>query len=156
MKKMRKLVMNKKASDNVYFHPDFHIAMNMIIEYIENRYGKESVKDYLKQFARSYYRSLREKIKKRGLNPLKKYIEQLYRKEGGKIKIESTRNFLKVHIENCPALSHIGKKVPVAESFIETTKTVYETIVEKTGFVFEMPLYDKKTGRAILIFRKKQ
>lgn len=153
---MSKLVMDKRASDNVYFHPDFHIAMNLLIDYLEKNYGKKAIKEYLKQFSLAYFKPLKEKIKKKGLKPLKKYIEDLYKKEGGKIDLKFTKDLLVVKIKRCPAVMHIKKKVPVAESFFETTRTIYQTIVEETPFTFEMKSYDKKTGKTTLIFRRKK
>ncbi|MGB9643347.1 MAG: hypothetical protein ACP5JO_09340 [Candidatus Ratteibacteria bacterium] len=153
---MKKLVIRKKTSDNVYFHPDFHIVMNVGIKYLEKNYGDEVVKDYLRQFSRSYHKPLIGKIKKHGLKPLKRYIEQIYKKEGGKITSHFDKNTLKIKIEKCPAVPYMRKqKVSVAKSFVETTKTVYETIVEKTSYAFEMCNYDEKTGKATLIFRRK-
>lgn len=153
---MAKLVMRRKSTNNVYFHPDFHIATNIMLEYIETNYGKKGVKEYLRQFASTYYRPLKMKIKKYGLKAIKDYIEQLYRKENGKIELFSKENSLTVKVKKCPAVSHIRKKIPVTESFYETTKTVYETILQGTNFEFELTKYDKKTGKAILIFGRKK
>ncbi len=153
---MSKLVMKKTASENIYYHPDFHIATSMMIEYIEKKYGKKAVKNYLKQFAKAYYSPLKEKIRKNGLVALKRYIEKLYRKESGEIEIDYHPDQMQVKVKKCPAVSHIKKKgFKPAESFFETTKTVYETIVEGTGFDFEMKDYDKNTGKTNLIFRRK-
>ena len=153
--KMKKLVMRKKASENVYFHPDFHIAMNLSLKYVEENFGPDGVKEFLRQFANAYYKPLKEKIKKQGLLPLKKHIEQIYKKEGGKIEISFNKDMLKVFVKKCPAISHIKKNcVPVAKTFSETTKTVYSTLVEGTGYQFELAEYDNKTGKAILIFTK--
>ncbi|MCX7706297.1 MAG: hypothetical protein N2115_08610 [bacterium] len=153
---MNKLVMRKKAADNVYFHPDFHIAMNMMIDYIEKKYGKKAVTEYLEQFANAYYKPLKNKIKKNGLRALRSYIEQVYKKEGGNIKIDNKNKIMQVYIEKCPAISHIKKRTKVANSFVETTRTIYQTIVENTGYDFELKKYDSRTGKAILIFRRKQ
>ncbi|MCM8822629.1 MAG: hypothetical protein NC937_01250 [Candidatus Omnitrophica bacterium] len=154
---MNKLVMRRKASDNVYFHPQFHIAMNMIIDYIEKNFGKKAVREYLKQFAAACYKPLKEKIKKQGLKALAGYIEQLYRKEGAKVKIYRETDLLKVSIKKCPAVSYIRKKKqPVSRSFFETTKTIYETILESTDFEFKVDKYDRKTGGSVLIFRRKE
>lgn len=153
---MAKLVMRKRATDNVYFHPDFHIALNIMIEYIEKKFGKEGVKEYLRQFTNAYYKPLKQKIKRYGLKAIKGYLEQLYRKENGEIEILSEPESMTVKIKRCPAVSHIRKKMTVADSFCETTGTFYQTLLEKTDFEFELKKYDKKTGRSILIFRKKK
>jgi len=154
---MKKLLMKRKASDNIYFHPDFHSALNIAIDYLEKNHGKSAVKEYLQQFASSYYKPLTEKIKKQGLSALKKYIKDLYRKENGDIDIVYSKNAMTVSIKRCPAVFHIKKKGgKPAESFSETTKTVYETILEDTEYEFRMLNYDRNTGKAILEFKRKQ
>lgn len=59
---MTKEVMERKASDNKYLHKDFHNIMNLGIEYIHEKYGEESVREYLIQFASSYYAPLKSAI----------------------------------------------------------------------------------------------
>lgn len=146
----------KKASDNIYFHLDFHIAMNIVIDYLEKKYGISTVKEYLKEFA-SYYKNLKEKIKKKGFSALKKYIEQLYKKENGKIDIQYEKDAMIVSIKKCPAISHIRKMgYTPADSFFETTRTFYETILDSTDYKFEILNYNKKTGKVVFIFRKKR
>ncbi|MCM8789327.1 MAG: hypothetical protein NC907_06020 [Candidatus Omnitrophica bacterium] len=153
---MNRLVMRRKASDNVYFHPQFHIAMNMMIDYIEKNFGKEAVRVYLRQFASVYYKPLKEKIEKQGLKALTHYIEELYRKEGGKVKIFCDKNSLKVCVKKCPAVSYIKKKKQrLSRSFFETTRTIYETILEETDFEFKMDKYDRKTGSCVLFSGEK-
>ncbi len=149
--------MKKSASDNVYFHPDFHCAMNIVIDYLEKKYGKDAVKEYLRRFSATYYRPLTEKIKRKGLSALKQYIEQLYKKENGKIDILYKKDVMTVLIKRCPAISHIKKMgYTIARSFDETTKSVYPAILESTEYECEIPIYNKKTGKAVLIFRKKK
>ena len=52
------LVMERKASDNKYLHRDFHISADNGIEYVGKKYGDEGVKEFLSDFARSYFQLL--------------------------------------------------------------------------------------------------
>ncbi len=154
---MKKLIMKRKASDNIYFHPDFHCALNIALDYLEKNHGKSAVKEYLQQFASHYYKPLTEKIKKQGLSALKKYLKDLYRKENGDIDIVCSKDTMTVLIKRCPAVLHIKKKGgQPAKSFSETTKTVYETLLKDTEYEFKMLNYDKNTGKAILTFKRKK
>jgi hypothetical protein len=47
---MPKEVMRRKASDNDYLHRDFHLTLNMGIEYLREKFGDEAVGEYLEQF----------------------------------------------------------------------------------------------------------
>ena len=53
-----KQIMNRNAADNTYLHKDFHAALSTGISYLEERYGAEAVREYLHQFAISFYAPL--------------------------------------------------------------------------------------------------
>lgn len=38
---MPKEIMRRQASDNIYLHKDFHIALNYGIEYLFQHYGED-------------------------------------------------------------------------------------------------------------------
>jgi len=42
-------VMERKASDNKYLHKDFHIALNLLMTYLYDHFGKDALVNYLKQ-----------------------------------------------------------------------------------------------------------
>ena len=50
------MVMDKKSSDNEYFHPDFHSSMNMGIHYVGEHYGKDGVVEFLTRYANNVYK----------------------------------------------------------------------------------------------------
>ena len=51
---MPKEIMRRKAADNDYLHRDFHGALSEGLNYLEERFGPESVKEYLHRFTRDY------------------------------------------------------------------------------------------------------
>ena len=55
---MAKQVMDRKASDNKYLHKDFHVTLDIGIDYIGKHYGEDAVKEYLIRFADAYYRPM--------------------------------------------------------------------------------------------------
>ena len=44
---MVKQVIERKASDNEYLHKDFHCALSVGIEYLEQNYDEDAVRRYL-------------------------------------------------------------------------------------------------------------
>ena len=50
---MPRLEMRRKASDNEYLHKDFHIALNNALVYLDEKFGRSSVKEYLEVFCGS-------------------------------------------------------------------------------------------------------
>ena len=68
---MTKEIVRRNAADNAYLHKDFHGALSTGIAYLEQRYGAEAVRDFLRQFARAFYASLTQAINARGLMALR-------------------------------------------------------------------------------------
>lgn len=150
---MVKEIMDRRASDNVYLHKDFHGALNAGIEYLHEHYGADAVRDYLRQFTIVYYAPLISRMKNEGLSALKEHFEKIYEIEGGGIKISFSEDELVIDVKVCPAVLHIWSQgYPVARLFLETTKTVNEALCEGTPFTAELIEYDEKTGRSVQRF----
>ena len=147
--------MRRRAADNPYLHKDFHCALNSGIEYLHRYFGADSVRQYLRQFASSFYGPLTEDLKKRGLVALKEYFEKVYQLEGGKAHFDFFEDELKITVNACPAVTHLRKNsYPIAELFFETTRTVNETICEGTFFAAELLDYNPETGSGIQRFTR--
>ena len=150
---MAKEIMERRAADNEYLHKDFHGALSAGIDYLQNHYGAEAVRDYLRKFTRTYYGPLREKLGREGLSALKEHFEKLYEIEGGEVEIEFGADELVVRVESCPAVTHMranGHKV--ADLFEETTRTVNEALCEGSAFLAELVEYDRQSGRSVQRF----
>jgi hypothetical protein len=145
-----KKVMRRKASDNVYLHKDFHGALNQALIYLEENFGGDAVREYLYQFARTFYAPLTGEIKERGLDALKGHLERIYAVEGADFRIEFSPEELILRVAACPAVGYIRKMgLAVARHFDETTKTVNAAICEGTGYEFELLEYDPGSGRRV-------
>ena len=150
-------VMRRRASDNEYFHPDFHGALSAAIEYLDLRYGEQAVRDYLRRFTTCYYSPLRSALQKSGLAALKEHFEGLYQREGGKIDVTLSENELLITVRACPAVTHMRKRgYHVARLFHETTKTVNEALCEGTAFSAQLVQYDPQTGRSVVRFWRRR
>ena len=150
---MAKEVMDRKASDNEYLHKDFHISMNVGLEFVRENYGRDGVVEYLKTFSSHYYAPLTQGLKEQGLSVLRDYFQKIYEIEKADCKIEYSEDLMTVAIHECPALKHFKKmKVTPSSLYILTTLTVYETICEGTPFAFECLEYNCATGKSVLKF----
>ena len=150
---MPKERMDVRASDNEYLHKDFHWALSTGIEYLHTKYGEDAVIDYLKQFTRDFYKPLIEDIKVRGLQAIKEHYERIYRIEGGEVDFTSGLDELTMNVYASPAILHMrANNYPIARMFIETTRTVNETLCEGTDYTCNLLEYDEETGRCVLHF----
>jgi hypothetical protein len=149
-------VMRGRASDNPYFHPDFHGALSAGIGYLDSRYGADAVRRYLRQFALSHYAPLRKQLTERGLVALKEHFERVYDREGGKVEITLRADELLVKIEECPAVRHMRRRGHhVARLFGETTTSINKALCEGTPFSSQTLDYDDQTGAAVVRFRRR-
>jgi len=150
---MPKEVMVRSAADNAYLHKDFHGALSTGIEYIHNRYGEEAVREYLREFTRTYYAPLIAEIKERGLAALREHYEKIYALEGGEMTVSETPDELVLRVASSPAVMHMREHgYLVARLFHETVKTVNETLCEGTPFAAELVEYAPETGRSVQRF----
>ncbi|MBN1553888.1 MAG: hypothetical protein JXA11_04030 [Phycisphaerae bacterium] len=153
---MTKQILTRKASDNEYLHKDFHGALSVGVEYLRRRYGDDAVREYLRQFASSFYAPLKTALKERGLIAVKKHYENVYKIEGGKVEFSLSDDELILNVEACPAVTHMREKgYPVSELFHETSKSVNEAICEDSPFAFELVQYNPETGKSVQRFYRK-
>ena len=140
---MAVLRMERRASDNKHLHKDFHVLADQGIAFVGEKYVDNGVREYLYRFICAYYAPLIEAIKKRGLVALKEHIEKIYEIEEASdaVKLTLTEDELLVEIKYCPAVEFM-KSVSHTPSkwYIETTRTVNETIADKTNYGFELLL----------------
>lgn len=151
--------MVRKASDNKYLHKDFHNYMNLGLEYLREHYGDDAVREYLRQFANTFYAPLKEAMNKNGLSALEEHFKNIYQLEEAAEDItfeHPSPDELVLRIKRCPAIAHMRRScVAVSPLFYETTRTVNEAICEGTPFAFELISYNSEDGASLQRFYRK-
>lgn len=150
-------IMDRRASDNEYFHKDFHSSVNMGIDYLGEKYGKEVLTEYLHIYTEHIYGSVLQSIRDNGLKAIERFIREKYHKEKAEkiVNTELSENDLKVEIEYCPAIKHLkdtGREV--SKWYVYTTSAVMERLAAECGAKFELKEYDEDTGASKYIFNK--
>lgn len=154
---MSKQTMHRTASDNTYFHRDFHGALSASIDYLQDNYGEEAVRQYLRQFAKVYYAPLTASISSRGLVAIEEHFRKIYDLEGGTVRFDLSENELRIEVDACPAVSHMRRQgYPVARLYRETTDTVNQAICDGTPFAAELVQYEEQTGRSVQRFYRRE
>ncbi len=144
---MAKEIITRKASDNSYFHKDFHIAFNYALDYLYNNFGKQAVKEYLKQFAESYYSLLKKSLVEKGLLALKEHYENIFNIEDAEYNIELSSDEMNIHLLASPAVIYIKKNGhTVSPVFNETILTVNKEICNNTPYECEVTEYNFQNG----------
>ena len=144
-------IMDRKASENEYFHPDFHSSMNMGIHYVGENYGMESVREYLTRYTDNVYHKVVADTKERGLQAIADKIEDTYKKEKAAdvLTLAMEENQLKVSITHCPAVKHLKDTGRVVSKWYRyTTEIVMEVLAAAAGYKFTMDSYCEETGAA--------
>ncbi len=155
---MEKLVIDRRAADNKYLHKDFHMTIDISLDYVAEHFGENGVKDYLSTYSTAYYVPLVEKIKKEGLSALKDYFVSIYETEEASdaIAVSLKDNRLDVSTTYGPGIKHMKERQHTpSKYYIETTRTVYGTLAKNAGLDFVMDSYDAETGGAKFSFIKK-
>jgi hypothetical protein len=153
---MMKEIMHREAADNVYLHKDFHGALSCAIEYLHVHYGEEAVREYLHDFAASYYAPLHDDLCRRGLAALQEHFARIYASEGQPVEMTLATDELILRVPASPAIRHMHSKgYPVARMFAETVRTIITTICENTPFAAELREYDEDTGASLQRFYRR-
>jgi hypothetical protein len=155
---MGKQIMERKASDNKYLHKDFHLHLNLGIEYLHQHYGEAAVREYLKQFARAYYAPLKQELKEKGLTAVLEHNRNIYTLEEAidDVEFSINENELMIRVKKCPGVSHIRKSgMQLSPLYCELTRTVNEVLCEGTSYAFELLNYDSDTGASVQRFYRK-
>ena len=148
-------IMDRKASENEYFHRDFHSSLNMGIDYLGANYGEEAVKEYLATYAQNVYKSVLQKVKEAPFETISDFIRRTYIAEKASDALELIQNAdsLTVKIAYCPAVTHLtstGRKV--SSWFSMTTSVIMECLAKAGKLNFQMEQYEPATGAACYRF----
>ena len=144
-----------RASENEYFHRDFHSSMNMGIHYLGENYGFSAVDDYLRRYTGNVYTKEIADIAKRGVQAIADKICDTYEKEKtpDAAEILCDGKTLTVNVKYCPAVKHLKETGRVVSPWYRyTTETVMQVLAEKAGLTFTMESYDEQTGAARYTF----
>lgn len=151
-------VMDRKASDNEYFHRDFHSSLNMGVDYLGKKYGLDVLKGYLRRYTKNV---VMPQLVGKGepLSVIGAWIADTYKKEKAEedVRITLDRGTLTVKVSKCPAVTHLHDTGRVVSSWYRyTTETVMETVASECGLDFTMVAYDDNSGAAEYRFSEKK
>lgn len=130
---MAREVMRRRAGDNEYLHRDFHLALNMGLDYLKRHYGADAVGEYLRDFALAYYSPLTAALKRRGLVAMRDHLKRIYQVEKARVRLKLSRDELVLEVPACPAVSYMRKAgASVSPLYAETHSALYAAICEGT------------------------
>lgn len=156
---MEKLYIERKATDNKYLHKDFHVTADIGISYVGENYGDDAVKEYLTQYAKSFYKLLVDEVNVKGLKVLEENFKSVYIKEEWTefLHSELTEDTLKIKVDKCPAVTFM-KSIGHTPSkwYKETTYTTYKTLAEMCSFDFVVNYYNEEDGSTEFIFKRRK
>ena len=155
---MEKLHIERKAADNKYLHKDFHVTADVGITYVGENYGDNAVKEYLTQYALSFYKPLAEKVKKSGLKVLEENFINVYKKEEWTEYLHTnlSGDRLIIKIDKCPAVVFMKSTGHTPSKWYkETTYTVYRVLADMCDLDFFVKYYNEEDGSTEFGFIKR-
>ncbi len=150
-------IMDKKAGDNEYFHPDFHSSMNMGIHYLGENYGEDAVNEYLTRYTKNVYQRDIANIKANGISAIEQKILDTYKKEKAEDAVSTSveNGKLTVVVHYCPAVKHLKNTGRVVSEWYKyTTEAVMQVLANESGYQFKMEAYDAQNGSARYFFSR--
>lgn len=152
---MAKHIAEKHATDNRYFHQDFHINCDQGLRYLVQTFGIDALDEYLKLVAQRYFAPLVQNVRAGGLPVLREYFQTLYEKEEASdaLSMELEGRSLSVCLTYCPAVRYMREKAYTPSPYYRaTTDVLYRHIAEAAGLKFYMEYYEEGTGAARFSF----
>lgn len=151
-------IIDMKSEDNKYLHRDFHTSTDNALKYCGDKFGRDEVIKFLREYVRSFYAPKILEIKEKGLQSLKSMIEETYEKEEASslLHADISDGCLTVTVDKCPAIEYmrsLGQKP--SEYFIECTKTLYDEIAKESGLAFTLEYYNEMGGAKFLFKTQK-
>jgi len=150
-------IQDVRASDNEYFHRDFHSGMNNGCEYVGSKFGEEELVAYLTRYTKNVYKPVFAAIKEKGLKAIEEKILDTYALEKYPEAVKTTldENGLLVEVAFCPAVKHLrATGRDMSKWYPYSTTVVMESLAKAAGVTFVMDAYDHETGAARYRFVK--
>lgn len=139
-------IMDIKSEDNKYLHKDFHFHSDLAMKYLGEHFGRETVQDFVTQYAKRFYAPQIEDAKNRGLIAIKEWIEKIYETEEASelLNCRLLGDTLTVEIEHSPAIAHLRSTgCEPCEYYVEQTRTLYKAIADSIGVTFTLEYYQE-------------
>ena len=135
-------------------HKDFHGALSFGLQFLEERYGREGLDDFLEGLARTVYAPLVEALRTEGLPALERHWRTIFEIEAGGVAMRMEGDTLVLEVRRCPAIAHMHEhNYTVAEHFCDHTRIVNEAVCRAAGYEAEVD-YDQAAGRCVQRFRR--
>lgn len=135
-------------------HKDFHGALSYGIQFVDQNYGLEGLRDFLSGLAETVYKPLVEDVRRRGLEALRDHWQTVFALENGDVNLRMEDETLVLTVRACPAIGHMkAHGYAIAGRFCEHTRIVNEAVCRAAGYASDVE-YDQAAGRCVQRFRR--
>lgn len=147
-------VSHMKREGKKYLHRDFHLLGDNALKYCGDKFGDDTVRDFLVDYTKAFYAPQLALFREQGLPALEAWIRKLYETEEASevLHTELTDTQLTVTIDHSPVIAFMKTlNQSPSKYYIEETRTLYGTIAAECGFTFDL-LYYEENGATKFIF----
>lgn len=133
-------------------HKDFHGALSYGLQFLEDRYGQDALRDFLSGLADTVYQPLVQDLRQRGLQALQDHWSRIFSLEEGEFIVSMDGDTLVLQVQACPAVCHMRTHgYQVADHFCEHTRWLNEAVCRAAGYEANVE-YDQESGRCVQRF----
>lgn len=145
------LILDRRASDNEYFHQNFHAGMSNSIEYLGTFYGKDAVGDYTEKYMHHVYPEEMKKCREEKLKAVEAFLRFLFEREkaGDALStgLSADGKKLSVRVEPCPQITYLRKSGLSVSEYLEVlTKAQLAVLAREAGAQVAYGTFDAETG----------
>lgn len=133
-------------------HRDFHGALSYGLQFVEEYYGPEGLRDFLGNLTKDVYMPLCEALRERGLEALRDHWKTIFDLEEGAYEMHMEDGVLVLTVERCPAICHMKEHgYRIADHFCEHTRIVNEAVCSAAGYASSVE-YNQCAGACVQRF----
>lgn len=147
------LILDRRASDNEYFHRQFHASLSNSLNYLGENYGTDAIVEFLTMYMKDVFPYVLAACADVGLKAIADFEKLMYAEEKASdlltAELSEDGKKLTVKVSKCPAREYLKSNNLVISEYFGYADTVpLKVLAESAGAVFTVISYDDETGAA--------
>ena len=136
---------------------EFIMAYNELFKFLEERYGKEAVKDFWIGISDNFLHNLNKLVAEKGIQGMKEYWTHTLGEEGAKYRLSTTEHEFVMDIYECPSIGILRRNRHIKRypDYCKHCDILYRRVIERYGFTCNYEYIDENLGKCRLTVRKK-
>lgn len=147
------LILDRRASDNEYFHRRFHASLSNSLNYLKDNYSDEEIEEYLTMYMNDVFPYVLNDCEEKGLAAIADFEKKMYEEEKASALLETELSEdgkkLTIKVEKCPAREYLkSEELVISDKFKYADLVPMKVLADAAKAAFTVLSYDDETGAA--------